>query len=141
MSAAPLIDRLDGVKRTGPGRWIAKCPAHEDRRASLAIREADDDKTLVHCFAGCSVHDVVAAAGLELSDLFPPRTEMHHVKGERRPFPAADVLRALSTEIAIVLIYAADLRAGNIASHQDHERFLLACSRIGQADGACCHAK
>ena len=51
MGVDMLLSKLDGVKRTGPGRWLAKCPAHEDRRASLAIREGDVGKTLVHCFA------------------------------------------------------------------------------------------
>ena len=73
MSADILLSRLDGVKRTGPGRYLARCPAHEDRRASLSIRETEDEKTLIHCFAGCCVHEIVSAAGLELSDLFPPR--------------------------------------------------------------------
>ncbi len=35
MTALTLIDRLSGVKRTGPGRWLARCPAHDDSRASL----------------------------------------------------------------------------------------------------------
>jgi hypothetical protein len=133
MNADLLLDKLDGVKRTGPGRWIAKCPAHEDRRASLSIRELDDGRVLVHDFAGCDVASIVAGAGLELQDLFPPRIEAHHVKGERRPFPAADVLRTLVTEITIVIIYVTDLRAGRVPSHEDHERFLIACSRITEA--------
>ena len=37
-AAARLLDRLTGVKQTAPGRWIAKCPAHEDRSPSLSIR-------------------------------------------------------------------------------------------------------
>jgi hypothetical protein len=134
MSAAPLIDCLDGVKRTGPGRWIAKCPAHDDRQPSLAVRELDDGRVLLHCFAQCAVEDVLAAVGLTFDTLFPERPIDERRKPERRSFPAADVLRALTTEIAIVVIYVADHRAGHIASHQDHERFLLACSRIGQAD-------
>lgn len=39
---------------------MAKCPAHEDRDASLSITEICG-KVLVHCFAGCSQLDVVAA--------------------------------------------------------------------------------
>ena len=42
MIAAKLLDRLPGVRKTGPGRWIAPCPAHEDRRPSLSIRELED---------------------------------------------------------------------------------------------------
>ena len=55
MTAATFLDRLDGVKRTGAGRWLARCPAHDDKRASLAVRELDDGRVLVHDFAGCAV--------------------------------------------------------------------------------------
>jgi hypothetical protein len=49
----------------------ACCPAHDDISPSLSIREVDDGRILIHCFSGCEVHSVVAAVGLELSDLFP----------------------------------------------------------------------
>ena len=133
MSADTLLDRLDAVRPTGPGRWIARCPAHEDGRASLSIREADDDKTLVHCFAGCSVYDVVAAAGLELADLFPPRTDAHSVKGERRPFPAVDVLRCIAYESLVVAIAAGRLSKGHPLTDDDRMRLRVAASRLQAA--------
>lgn len=71
MSADSLISLLDKVKSTGKSRWQARCPAHPDKGPSLSIREMDDGRVLVHCFAGCSVHEIVQAVGLELSDLFP----------------------------------------------------------------------
>ncbi len=52
---------------------MACCPAHEDRHASLSVGVGDDDRVLVKCMAGCRVEDVVAALGLELSDLFAGR--------------------------------------------------------------------
>jgi DNA primase len=39
---------------------MACCPAHDDRNPSLSIREADG-KILLHCHAGCSQGDVIAA--------------------------------------------------------------------------------
>ena len=66
-----LLSRLERVRQSGPNSWMACCPAHEDKSASLSIRHDDDGKTLIHCFAGCSVHEVVVAIGLEISDLFP----------------------------------------------------------------------
>ena len=54
MSADALLSRLDGVKKTGHGQWIARCPAHEDRSPSLSIAEKDD-RVLVHCHAGCYI--------------------------------------------------------------------------------------
>jgi hypothetical protein len=114
MSADLLLSKLDGVKRTGQDRWLARCPAHGDKRASLSIREVDTGATLVHCFAGCSVHEVVGAVGLELSDLFPsrPADPAHVGKPERRPFPAADILRAIAFEAVVVGVAASAMLAG-----------------------------
>jgi hypothetical protein len=71
MSVERLVDRLDRVKQTGPSRWLARCPAHADRTPSLAIRELDDGRVLINCFAGCAPGDVLAAIGLSLADLSP----------------------------------------------------------------------
>jgi len=65
-AASRLLNRLDRVHETGPGRWLACCPSHEDGTPSLSIRVLDDGTVLLHCFAGCSAADVVAAVGLEL---------------------------------------------------------------------------
>ena len=86
MSMTKLLDRLEKVRKTGPGRWIACCPAHDDHSPSLALRELDDGRVLVHCFAGCSAHEIVSAVGLDLSDLFPPR-EIGFGKGNRNADP------------------------------------------------------
>ena len=72
MTAADFITRLPSARKSGGG-WTAKCPAHEDRRASLSIREAANGNVLVKCFAGCTADEIVAALGLELGDLFPER--------------------------------------------------------------------
>ena len=65
-----LLSRLDKVRQSGPDSWMACCPAHEDKSASLSIRHADE-KTLIHCFAGCSVHEVVGASVWKLATCFP----------------------------------------------------------------------
>ena len=66
-----LLSKLDKVRSNGNGKWLACCPAHNDKSPSLAIKETEDDKILIHCFSGCAVADIVAAVGLELSDLMP----------------------------------------------------------------------
>lgn len=135
MSADLLLSKLDGVKRTGEGRWIARCPAHADKRASLSIRELDDGRVLVHDFAGCSVHAVIGSAGLEISDLFPPRPSdpAHAGKPERRPFPATDILRAIGFEALVVACAASAMATGEPLGLADRERLKLAASRIQEA--------
>ena len=127
-----IIERLEYTRETGPGRWLARCPAHDDKRPSLTIRLTDDGRWLLHCFAGCDVHEIVAAIGLELSDLFPP-TDRHYQPGERRPFPALDVLRAVSHEVLIAALACGDVVAGKPLSEADFQRVLLARDRIQNA--------
>ena len=64
-------DRLDGVRPMGSGKWVALCPAHDDRHASLSIGEGGDGKVLLKCHAGCSVDDIISAMDIKMTDLFP----------------------------------------------------------------------
>jgi putative DNA primase/helicase len=56
------------------GGWSARCPAHEDRRASLSINQGDDGRVLLHCHAGCEPEAVVGKLGLTMKDLMMPST-------------------------------------------------------------------
>jgi len=129
MSAEILLEKLDKVKRTGTGRWLACCPAHADKGPSLSIRETDDSPVLVHCFAGCSAVDILAAVGLELRDLYPEPIAGRR-KPERRPFPAVDVLRCIAFEALVVSAAAAALLAGEPFGPAERDRLILAASRI-----------
>ena len=133
MGADALISRLDRVKQTGAGRWLARCPAHADKSPSLSIRETPDGRTLLHCFSGCSVEEILAALGLTFDDLFPERAIDHHLKRERRPFNALDVLRAVADETLIVSVAAMRLGNGNEITPKDRERLLIAGARISAA--------
>src|SRR5262245_58238848 len=62
---AMLITPADEIGRALKGRrngrdWLVRCPAHGDRKPSLAVAQADT-KVLVHCFAGCSQQAVIDA--------------------------------------------------------------------------------
>ena len=83
MDVNNLLSKLDKVKSTGNGKYLACCPAHPDRSPSLAIKQTDDEKLLLHCFSGCSVVDILAAIGLELSDLMPENPS--YQKGNKPP--------------------------------------------------------
>jgi len=127
-----VLVRLEKVKRTGPKRWTACCPAHDDREPSLVIRETDEELVLLKCFAGCEAHAVLAAAGLQFQDLYPEPTA-HYRKPERRPFPAADILRCIAFEALVVAASGAALLAGQPFTAVDRERLMLAVSRIQAA--------
>jgi len=69
---------------TGPNQWQARCPAHDDRQASLSVGQAADGRVLLNCHAGCRTDDVVHAAGLRMTQLFPkPKIDLE----ERLPPP------------------------------------------------------
>lgn len=56
---------------------MAHCRVHEDRKASVAIDDGQEGGAVVYCHAGCPTEAVVAAWGLTLADLAPPRTGRH----------------------------------------------------------------
>ena len=60
MNAGRISSGLPGVRKIAEGRWLACCPAHDDKNPSLSITQTSD-KVLVHCFAGCEQRDVLQA--------------------------------------------------------------------------------
>jgi hypothetical protein len=69
MTAGGLIARFGHVRRNRKG-WTARCPAHDDHENSLSLAIGDDGRLLLNCFAGCRPQPIVAAAGLQMRDLF-----------------------------------------------------------------------
>jgi hypothetical protein len=66
-----VLERTTGHRpRRSGANWLVRCPAHEDREPSLNVGEGVDDRVLLNCFAGCAVEAVLAACGLDASDLF-----------------------------------------------------------------------
>lgn len=55
-----MIARSLGGHRAGRG-WVARCPAHDDRKPSLSIGEGRDGTVLIHCHAGCDQQRVLRA--------------------------------------------------------------------------------
>lgn len=64
-----LLTKLDHVRKSGEG-YVARCPAHEDKAPSLSVRAGNDGRALLYCHAGCEWSAIVAALGLDPSDLF-----------------------------------------------------------------------
>lgn len=124
-----ILSRVDKARKTGPESWIACCPAHEDRSPSMTLREADDGRILMHCFAGCSVESILGSIGLDFDALFPDKP-LEHVPPIRRPFPAADVLEALAAESLIAAVAAANVAQGIELTAGDRERLMVAAERI-----------
>lgn len=138
---ARILDRLDGVRRSGRG-WIARCPAHADRSASLSVAAGDDGRVLIRCFAGCSATAVVHALAIELGDLFPERLPpaTPEARRELRERAMVAAIRAaldvVSREALIVRVAAEQVRRGVALSDPDALRLDQALERIEGARAA-----
>ena len=73
MSIQRILDRLNNVYAKGKGQYRAACPSHQSKGQTLSLRELDDGRILLHCFAGCSPVDVMESIGMSLGDLSEER--------------------------------------------------------------------
>jgi hypothetical protein len=132
-----LISRLDKVKGRN-GSWTARCPAHADKGPSLAVRENEDGRILLHCFAGCETANVLGALGMDMTDLFPPDSKRRDYPVEGKPsmkpaFFASDLMRIIHFEALVVQIVAYDIANNKMPNEETRERMLTAYQRIDEA--------
>ena len=96
MTTESLARMFDRPRREGKA-YRARCPVHGGKSLTLAIY-ADDDRSRVHCFAGCSSDDVLAAVGLTWKDtLFAQRDPKEWREAQRKR--EAEELRAANLRI------------------------------------------
>ena len=75
MDLRQILGMLQGVSGpNGSGEYTARCPAHEDRTASLTLTEKESPKDgkrriYMNCHAGCTGAEVMAALGISARDL------------------------------------------------------------------------
>jgi hypothetical protein len=131
MSLEILLSRLEKVKGRN-GNFTACCPAHSDRNPSMAIRE-QDGKVILHCFAGCEVAAIVAAVGMDMTDLFPPRQVDYAKSQPKVRFFASDLLKLIQFETQVVMVAAYAMAKGEPLPETDKARLKLAYERINDA--------
>lgn len=68
-SEQEFLSILNKVRQVSPNQFMACCPAHNDNNPSLSIK-FDNGKIFIHCFADCSLDDVLNSLGLSESDLY-----------------------------------------------------------------------
>ena len=64
-----VLARFEGVRRSGSDRAMARCPAHDDKKASLSVARGDGGRVLLKCHAGCSFEAICEAAGFRPAEL------------------------------------------------------------------------
>lgn len=128
MTAAPVqnvLGRLERLQSLGKRGWLARCPAHKDKTASLSIAEGRNGGVLLNCFGGCEVRHVLDALGLEFKDLYPRRATDDLSPQERAEIQFASdrakwaaALDTLCQEATIVALAARDLAQGHEVDRQ-----------------------
>lgn len=130
MSSDALLSRLEGVRRTGEGRWRARCPVHGSKSGTLAIREETDGRILLHCHALCPPADILTKLGLDWQDLFPERLTDERIAPVRKPWRVGDVVRALKFELTVGMVILGDLQGGRPISDHDRARAGVCADRV-----------
>lgn len=115
-----VLERLEDYSERG-GKFRARCPAHQGVSAtSLSIREGDDGRALIKCFADCDQQDVVNALGLSMSDLFP---DDGHNGSPRGAAKKATKKKTLTTdELPIGTYWEFTTPTGEVRYIQRHKR-------------------
>jgi hypothetical protein len=132
MNAHKILNKLQKVKRTGEGKWMCQCPAHNDKTASLAISDSCDGRVLINCFAGCDTYSILRSVGLDWQDVMPEKAVSHYEKPVKSVIYAADALRLIRFETQVINLIAIDMKKGRIDSEMN-DRLTLAMQRINKA--------
>lgn len=141
-----VMPRLEGAQYHGKNvRTI--CPSCGGKSRKLAITEGDNGTLLLHCFAGCTAHDVLSAIGLTVGDLFPRRDLRTMTPAERSQLRQAALLprwraamEALQHEATVLLIAANKLGDGLPLDDDELTRMRVAALAVFDA-GEVLHAR
>ena len=102
MTAAELA-RTVRARRTGKGKWVARCPAHPDRTPSMAIAEGKKG-VLVRCMSqGCDTKSILDALGLGWGDLFAGKP----TPAIRERLSLEDQYEALDRQLGLIAVLGA----------------------------------
>jgi hypothetical protein len=118
MTAEALLSRLDKCREVGAGRWLSRCPSHQDKTPSLSIKQLENGKVLIHCFAGCGAIDVLDSLNLNWGDLFPD---------EWTPIRPP---RWAALDAAVVIVARDNIHRGLKLSDKDMKRYREASRRL-----------
>lgn len=135
VSIDSLLSRLDGVKKTGLNKWVAKSPTRNERTASLSIRLTDNGRILLHDFGGSDAADVLAALGLNWVQLIPPhlRNNKTITPAERQGHDAMAALNSIQTAAIVTRICANKLADGYMLNKPDRDHLRKAAHDIDRA--------
>ena len=129
MDLKQLLNMLQSV--SGPnssGEYTAKCPAHQDRTASLtatvkASPKDGKEKIFLCCHAGCSGADIMAALGIKARDLIVDPDEPGRPAAAKRQQGAAKKQRQQTENVGGLTVHTvppADEKKDELVPDWDH---------------------
>lgn len=132
MSIESFLSRLNKVRSNGNGKYMAKCPCHADKTASLAINDMGDGRVLINCFAGCDTYSILNSVGLDWQDVMPEKLAGEHKSVKQIIYPS-EALKLIQFETRIVLVAAYDLSKNKPLQLDELKRLELSMQRINKA--------
>ncbi len=87
MTLSDFLSRLTGVEHRGNGQYVARCPCHDDKRASLSVAMGQNGIVL-KCFAGCDYMDILERLGVSWKDMLTPE-KLQEMASQRKGAPPA----------------------------------------------------
>lgn len=126
-----LIENLAALlnaKPSGPGRWKAICPCHDDTRPSLDISRGHTQPIMVICrVCDARAPEVAQAIGLKVADLCHDRPANGHFsrgsrRAERPPFDPIRAAESVRHEGAVLALLAAKIKRGESLTADEDAR-------------------
>ena len=135
MNINDFLGYFEKSYRSGKDEYQCLCPAHNDKTASLSIKNLPDERILIHCFAGCAANDILGAVGLTFNDIVPKR--LGDFKPVSKPFNPYAVLKAISNETLLVALAGLEVANGKTLPQEDKDRLMIAVNRLREAYQIC----
>jgi putative DNA primase/helicase len=104
MQAEALAGLFDRSRREGKA-WRARCPIHKGKSLTLAIY-AGDERSTVHCFAGCESDDVLAAVGLKWTDCLYRQSDPKEWRAQQRARRAEEAFEYRGRIRNLIVLFA-----------------------------------
>ena len=120
-----VLSALDGVREVR-GHWQARCPAHDDKKPSLSVKEGTRG-VILKCWSGCTFAAIVEALGLKQSDTFYESL----TTPQRQHRATKAILKGVCSESLVIVCAASPIGPPLIA--EDMARLKTAVTRLRAA--------
>ncbi|MCU7876790.1 MAG: hypothetical protein KZQ84_08320 [Candidatus Thiodiazotropha sp. (ex Lucinoma borealis)] len=128
-----LLHRLDKVREMdAPGKWMSRCPTHDDNNPSLSI-SLRGESIAIYCHAGCSTEDVLESVGLTFRDLYGKDDACYQRSIANRGSKSTRHLNDYDIDLMVLRLAKSDLEAGRALSVEDQARVALAKERLKES--------